>query len=268
MSEEADKAKAEAKKAEAEKIAAEREKRQGKIPGTDPAGEAKKRGPGRPPGKAKPKPEGVAPKTRQKRKPAEEIVDTDKALRQWFKDGKKLVALHKKKHPGAKVGAVDPFTVEREPLKMEEKEVVGLTHFSFNLLGNFMRVPSAVPGEDKLDMMGKAWARALPYMNLDAGKVYIAIACVMTGAVLINMTALSVARLLGKYKDPLVDDMQGEFDQQFAIAGEDELAFIERQVEAQAAAVKAAADKRRAELREQAAKGHTVDGKRAEDATD
>lgn len=238
---EIEKAKAEAKAAEKEKI--EAAKKQVSIPGTEPADQPKKRGPGRPP-----KTEGPKTTPTKKRKSPDQIEDTDKALRRWYADGQKLVTRHKKRHPDAKVAAIDPFSVDREKLKLEKGEARELSHFSFKTLGGFLRVPSAIPPDERLDLIGDCWERALPYMNIDAGRFYIAIAGVLTGAAVLSMVVLSAARLLGKYQDPQIDQV----DSQVAgfIAGVDNAGLdqIERQLDAQVAAEKEAIAARRAQL--------------------
>jgi len=238
------KAKAEAKADEKAKI--EAEKRQQKIPGTEPADpppEPKKRGPGRPR-----KTEGETKAPTKKRKPPETIEDTDKALRRWYRDGQKLVTRHKKKHPEAKVAAVDPFSVDREKLKLEKGEAKALAHFSFKTLGGFLRVPSAVPPDDRLDLIGDAWDRALPYMQIDAGRFYVAVAGVLTGAAVLSMLVLAGARLLGKYQDPAIDQVESQIAGMLGGADTAALDQIERQLDAQIEAEKAAIAARRAEL--------------------
>lgn len=252
MPDEASKAKAEAKAEEAKRL---EDAKKG-----EPGPEPKKRGPGRPPGTSlKDKPEGAAgPVTRKKRKPPEAIEDTRKALQQSYRDQQVLVKKHLKKHPNAKVNAVDPFTAGREPLKLDEHEVIGFTHTTFSFLGNVLRVPSAIPDDEKLDDIGKYWARALPYMNIDPGRFYIAFAAVTTGAVVISMCVLSVARLLGKYEDPILDNPErpGEMDSQIALLDESGVAQLERQVDHETAKAKAAIDRRKNQLAEEKKKGN------------
>jgi hypothetical protein len=243
------KAKAEAKKAEAEKIEKERAKRQQNIPGTEPDPNApKKRGPGRPAGTGDKSGKQTERKPRAKRKKPEEIVDTGKALKQSYKDQQKLVKAHLKKHPEAKVAAIDPFTVKRTPLKLSDEAVQSYTHFGFKTLGGFMRVPSAVPSDEKLDMIGEAWARALPHMNIDAGRFYIAIAFIMSGSVILSMVALSVARLLGKYQDPLIDNVDSQLAGQLGALDKDGLDMVERQLRAQMDAELGEIQRRREQL--------------------
>lgn len=246
-------AKAQAKEQEKEKIR-KKKAEQTTLPGTDQAGDGEvivKRKRGRPPGSGKKEstPAGIAPPApRKKRKPIEEIADTDDALRRWHEDGKKLVNLHLAKYPNAKVAAIDPFTAKRESLKLDESECVGLCHFTFNTLGGFMRVPSLVPSEEKLTYMGTTWARALPYMNIDPGKFYVAIAVALTGSVVISMAVASVLRLLGKWKDPMIDGGESQLAPQLAALDSDGLSMVERQVEMQIRAERDAIARRREQL--------------------
>ena len=219
-------AKAAAKKEEQDRIAAEKAAKE-KDESSPP-----KRGRGRPPGTSKKDDKGdAAPKP--KRKPPEQVTDTYKALKQSFKDQKKLVTAHKKKFPTAKVGAVDPFTVEREPLKMEEAEAVGLAHLTVDTLGNALRVPSLIPGEEKVDELGKKWSRALPYMNIDAGRAYIVIAAVSTAGIVLPMVVMSILRLMGKFQDPLIDNVESQLAPQLMGLDEDGLDVAEGQLRAQ-----------------------------------
>lgn len=247
---ESEKEKEEAKAKEKARIEAEREARQRQIPGTEPTAEPQKRGPGRPPGTKAKGPEGAAgPVPRQKRKPIEETTDTDKALRKWFEDGKKLEALHLKKHPEARIGVVNPFTVKREKLAMKEDDVIDLCDMGFHFLGNALRVPSSIPDKPKIDMIGGCWSKALPYMNVDAGKFYVGIALVLTGGVVLSMLALSVARLLGKYKDPQIDEIDSQLAPHLAMMDEGQLGQVEAQLRAQMKAELEEIERRRAELR-------------------